>query len=135
MRQCDSSCPKGSLLLLHHIADLLLIIYHPEFFPTREEGAANNLARGLYPVGNEMTDKINYRLCKMVDICDNAKGFVVNYSVDSGTGSNLGELMPKYIAADYRKRPKRTTADYRSASRRRGLERCLRATQCTCLLT
>merc|ERR1711971_740858 len=56
-------------------------IYHPEFLLAGKEDAANNFARGHYTVGKEMIDKVNDRLRKMVDNCDNVQGFVVNHSV------------------------------------------------------
>jgi len=57
-------------------------------------------------VGKEMIDKVNDRLRKMVDNCDNVQGFVVNHSVGGGTGSGLGALMLERIAVDYRKKSK-----------------------------
>merc|ERR1712115_385828 len=81
-------------------------IYHPEFLLSGKEDAANNFARGHYTVGKEMIDKVNDRLRKMVDNCDNVQGFVVNHSVGGGTGSGLGALMLERIAVDYRKKSK-----------------------------
>merc|ERR1712087_687642 len=81
-------------------------IYHPEFLLQGKEDAANNFARGHYTVGKEMIDKVNDRLRKMVDNCDNVQGFVVNHSVGGGTGSGLGALMLERIAVDYRKKSK-----------------------------
>jgi len=81
-------------------------IYHPEFLLAGKEDAANNFARGHYTVGKEMIDKVNDRLRKMVDNCDNVQGFVVNHSVGGGTGSGLGALMLERIAVDYRKKSK-----------------------------
>ena len=71
-----------------------------------KEDVANNFALGHYTVGNEMIDKVNDRLRKMVDTCDNVQGFVVNHSVGGGTGSGLGALMLERIAVDYRKKSK-----------------------------
>merc|ERR1711923_289866 len=71
-----------------------------------KEDAANNFARGHYTVGKEMIDKVNDRLRKLVDNCDNVQGFVVNHSVGGGTGSGLGALMLERIAVDYRKKSK-----------------------------
>merc|ERR1711972_1115287 len=51
-------------------------------------------------------DKVNDRLRKMVDNCDNVQGFVVNHSVGGGTGSGLGALLLERIAVDYRKKSK-----------------------------
>merc|ERR1712060_340936 len=56
-------------------------IFHPEFLLSGKEDAANNFARGHYTVGKEMIDKVNDRLRKLVDNCDNVQGFVVNHSV------------------------------------------------------
>merc|ERR1712087_172759 len=81
-------------------------IFHPEFLLSGKEDAANNFARGHYTVGKEMIDKVNDRLRKLVDNCDNVQGFVVNHSVGGGTGSGLGALMLERIAVDYRKKTK-----------------------------
>merc|ERR1719295_596112 len=53
-----------------------------------------------------MIDKVNDRLRKLVDNCDNVQGFVVNHSVGGGTGSGLGALILERIAVDYRKKSK-----------------------------
>jgi tubulin alpha len=68
-------------------------IFHPDFLLPGKEDAANNFARGHYTVGKEMIDKVNDRLRKLVDNCDNVQGFVVNHSVGGGTGSGLGALI------------------------------------------
>merc|ERR1712099_138872 len=81
-------------------------IFHPEFLLGGKEDAANNFARCHYTVGKEMIDKVNDRLRKMVDNCDNVQGFVVNHSVGGGTGSGLGALILERIAVDYRKKSK-----------------------------
>ena len=49
-------------------------IFHPEFLLPGKEDAANNFARGHYTVGKEMIDKVNDRLRKLVDNCDNVQG-------------------------------------------------------------
>ena len=61
-------------------------LFHPEFLLSGKEDAANNFARGHYTVGKEIIDKVNDRLRKLVDNCDNVQGFVVNHSVGGGTG-------------------------------------------------
>jgi len=81
-------------------------IFHPDFLIKGKEDAANNFARGHYTVGREMADKINDRLRKLVDNCDNVQGFIINHSVGGGTGSGLGSLMLERMAMDYRKKPK-----------------------------
>jgi len=81
-------------------------IYHPDFLLPGKEDAANNFARGHYTVGKEMIDKVNDRLRKLVDNCDNVQGFVVNHAVGGGTGSGLGALILERIAVDYRKKSK-----------------------------
>merc|ERR1712176_1645375 len=81
-------------------------IFHPEFLLPGKEDAANNFARGHYTVGKEMIDKVNDRLRKLADNCDNVQGFVINHSVGGGTGSGLGALMLERIAVDYRKKSK-----------------------------
>jgi len=81
-------------------------IYHPEFLLAGQEDAANNFARGHYTVGKEMMNKVNDRIRKMVDNCDNVQGFIINHSVGGGTGSGLGSLMLERLAVDYRKKSK-----------------------------
>merc|ERR1712113_278819 len=81
-------------------------IFHPDFLLPGKEDAANNFARGHHTVGKEMIDKVNDRLRKLVDNCDNVQGFVVNHAVGGGTGSGLGALMLERIAVDYRKKSK-----------------------------
>merc|ERR1712152_121452 len=81
-------------------------IFHPDFLLPGKEDAANNFARGHGTVGKEMIDKVNDRLRKLVDNCDNVQGFVVNHSVGGGTGSGMGSLMLERMAVDYRKKPK-----------------------------
>jgi tubulin alpha len=81
-------------------------MFHPEFLLAGKEDAANNFARGHYTVGKEIIDKVNDRLRKLVDNCENVQGFVVNHSVGGGTGSGLGALILERIAVDYRKKSK-----------------------------
>jgi tubulin alpha len=57
-------------------------------------------------VGKEIIDKVNDRLRKLVDNCENVQGFVINHSVGGGTGSGLGALILERIAVDYRKKSK-----------------------------
>ena len=79
-------------------------IFGEEFLLAGKEDAANNFARGHYTVGKEIIDKVNDRLRKLVDNCDNVQGFVINHSVGGGTGSGLGALILERIAVDYRKK-------------------------------
>ncbi|ETO35357.1 hypothetical protein RFI_01704 [Reticulomyxa filosa] len=71
-----------------------------------KEDAANNFARGHYTIGKQVIDKINDRLRKLVDHCDNVMGFVIGHSVGGGTGSGLGALILERLAVDYRKKTK-----------------------------
>merc|ERR1712051_576091 len=50
--------------------------------------------------------KVNDRLRKLVDNCDNVQGFWVNHSLGGGTGSGLGALILERIAVDYMKKDK-----------------------------
>ena len=59
-------------------------IFHPEFLLAGKEDAANNFARGHYTVGKEMIDKVNDRLRKLVDNCDNVQGFIINHGIGGG---------------------------------------------------
>eukprot|EP00486_Rosalina_sp_Unknown_P016454 CAMPEP_0201591616 /NCGR_PEP_ID=MMETSP0190_2-20130828/189737_1 /ASSEMBLY_ACC=CAM_ASM_000263 /TAXON_ID=37353 /ORGANISM="Rosalina sp." /LENGTH=201 /DNA_ID=CAMNT_0048050017 /DNA_START=137 /DNA_END=739 /DNA_ORIENTATION=- len=81
-------------------------MYPKEFCLKGKEDAANNFARGHYTIGKEMIDKVNDRLRKLVDSCDNLQGFIINHSVAGGTGSGLGALMLERMAVDYRKKTK-----------------------------
>jgi len=91
------------------IADIktseLSAIYHPEFLLAGTEGGAH-FSRAHYTVGKEMIDRVNDRLRKLVDKCDNVQGFVVNHAVGGGTGSGLAPLVLERIAVDYRKKSK-----------------------------
>ncbi|ETO36151.1 tubulin alpha chain, partial [Reticulomyxa filosa] len=68
--------------------------------------AANNFARGHYTIGEQIIDKVNDRLRKLVDNCDNVMGFVIGHSVCGDTGSGLGALILERLAVDYIKKPK-----------------------------
>jgi tubulin alpha len=81
-------------------------IFHPEFLVHGKEDAANNFARGHYTIGKQIIDKVNDRLRKLVDNCDNVMGFFIGHSVGGGTGSGLGALILERLAVDYRKKPK-----------------------------
>jgi tubulin alpha len=81
-------------------------MFHPEFLLAGKEDAANNFARGHYTVGKEIIDKVNDRLRKLVDNCENVQGFVINHAVGGGSGSGLGALILERIAVDYRKKSK-----------------------------
>jgi len=81
-------------------------IFHPEFLVAGKEDAANNFARGHYTIGKQIIDKVNDRLRKLVDNCDNVMGFVIGHSVGGGTGSGLGALILERLAVDYRKKTK-----------------------------
>ncbi|ETO21824.1 tubulin alpha-3 chain [Reticulomyxa filosa] len=81
-------------------------MFHPEFLVHSKEDAANNFARGHYTIGKQIIDKVNDRLRKLVDNCDNVMGFVIGHSVGGGTGSGLGALILERLTVDYRKKPK-----------------------------
>jgi len=81
-------------------------IYDPHFLLSGKEDAANMFGRGFYTVGKGMMDKVNDRLRKMADNCDNLQGFIMNHSVGGGTGSGLGALILERCAVDYRKKTK-----------------------------
>jgi tubulin alpha len=81
-------------------------MFHPGYLLSGKEDAANNFARGHYTVGKEMIDKVNDRLRKLIDCCDNVQGFFLTHSVGGGTGSGLGTLILERLAVDYRKKSK-----------------------------
>ncbi|ETO27058.1 hypothetical protein RFI_10071, partial [Reticulomyxa filosa] len=76
------------------------------FLFSGNEDAANNFARGHYTIGKQIIDKVNDRLRKLADCCDNVMGFIMTHSVGGGTGSGLGALILERLAVDYRKKPK-----------------------------
>ena len=53
-----------------------------------------------------MIDKVNNRLRKLVDNCDNVQRSTINHSVGGGIGWGLGGLILERIAVDYRKKSK-----------------------------
>merc|ERR1712217_198964 len=81
-------------------------LFHKEYFIKGKEDAANNFARGHYTVGKEHMDKVNDRLKKAVEDCENVQGFLVCHSVGGGTGSGMGMLILERLAVDYRKKSK-----------------------------
>jgi tubulin alpha len=81
-------------------------VFDENFLLAGKEDAANNFARGHYTVGKEMINKVNDRLRKLVDKCDNVQGFIINHAVGGGTGSGLGALVLERIAVDYKKKSK-----------------------------
>ncbi|ETO23785.1 tubulin alpha chain, partial [Reticulomyxa filosa] len=78
-------------------------IFNHEFLVHGKEDAANNFARGHYTIGKQIIDKVNDRLRKLVDSCDNVMGFIIGHSVGGGTGSGLGALILKHLTVDYKK--------------------------------
>ena len=81
-------------------------LFNSEYLLAGKEDASNNFARGHYTVGRELIDKVNDRLRKIFNNCDNCQGFIMNHSVGGGTGSGLGSLILDRIHYDYRKKDK-----------------------------
>eukprot|EP01083_Nonionella_stella_P062143 161656_1 len=81
-------------------------IFDETFLLSGNEDAANNFARGHYTVGRDIMDKVNDKIRKLVDQCDNVQGFLINHSVGGGTGSGLGSLILEKIAVHYRRKSK-----------------------------
>ena len=77
-------------------------IFHPEYMLSGKKDAANNFAGGYYTIGQEIIDKVNDRLRKLVDNSNGVQGFIVFHSVGGGTGSGLGALILERLAVDYR---------------------------------
>ena len=71
-----------------------------------------------YAVGKGIMRKLNDRMRKLVDSCDNVQGliFVVNHSVGGGTGSRLGALILAKMGVDYSKKLKAGFKIYPSAT-------------------
>ncbi|ETO02311.1 hypothetical protein RFI_35125 [Reticulomyxa filosa] len=63
-----------------------------EFLVYVKEDAANNFAQGYYTIGKQIINKVNDRLRKLVDNCDNVMCFVIGHSVCGGTGSGPTEV-------------------------------------------
>ncbi|ETO31623.1 hypothetical protein RFI_05497 [Reticulomyxa filosa] len=80
-------------------------MFNPKFLIHGNEDTGN-FARGHYTFGKQVIDKVNDRLRKLVDNCDNAMGFIFSHSVGGGTGSGLGALILECLAADYKKKTK-----------------------------
>ncbi|NKC16568.1 MAG: hypothetical protein GKR94_31525 [Gammaproteobacteria bacterium] len=89
-------------------------IFHPDFLLSGREDAGNNFARGYYTVGKEIIDKVNDRVRKLVDSCDNVQGFIIFHALGGGTGSGLGALLLERLAVDYREKSKIAFAIYPS---------------------
>ena len=81
-------------------------LFDSSFMLSGSEDAANNFARGHYTIGKEMIETITDQLRKLIDHCDNIRGFFINHSVGGGTGSGLGSLILERISVDYRKKGK-----------------------------
>jgi tubulin alpha len=81
-------------------------LYNPEMLVTGKEDAANNFARGHYTVGKSIIDRVNDKIKKQFDACDNLQGFIINHSVGGGTGSGLGALILERLVVDYTKKSK-----------------------------
>ena len=81
-------------------------LYDPEYLLYGQQDAGNNFARGYYTIGREMIDKINDKIRKVCDSCDNLQGFIINHSVAGGTGSGLGSLIFESLSTDYNKKSK-----------------------------
>ena len=65
--------------------DGLTNLFDPEFlFNGKKKDGVNNFAREHYTVGKEIIDKVNDRMRKLVDNCDNVQGFVVVNNRDGG---------------------------------------------------
>ena len=82
--------------MVHDLSNL----FHAESLLNDKEDAANKFACNYYTVGAEIIGKVNDRLSKLVDNCDNVQGFVVTCKSQcccDDTGSELG-------AVDYRKK-------------------------------
>merc|ERR1711964_935591 len=50
-----------------------------DFLIAGKEDAANNFARGHYPIGKEMVDQVNEAVRKLADNSTNVQGFIVNH--------------------------------------------------------
>ncbi len=76
------------------------------------EDAANIFARGHYSAGKEIIAKVEDRIRREFDKCDNCQGFILNYSVGGGTGSGLGTLILQNLSTNYRRKSKMTFEIY-----------------------
>ena len=81
-------------------------IYDPKYFLSHNFDAENNFATGKYILTKEMMPKINEKLNKIIEACDNFKGFLIKHSWGGGTGSGLGSSLFENMASNYKKIPK-----------------------------
>merc|ERR1712241_788997 len=55
-------------------------LYHPEQLINGKEDAANNYARGHYPIGKEIVDLVLDRIRKLANQCTGLQGFLLFHS-------------------------------------------------------
>ncbi|KAF5928662.1 hypothetical protein HPG69_008450 [Diceros bicornis minor] len=75
-------------------------------FVSRKEDAADNYARGHYPVGSEITDLVLERIGKLAKQCSGLKGFLIFRSFGGGTGSGFTCLLMERLSIGYDKKTK-----------------------------
>ncbi|ETO08922.1 tubulin alpha 2, partial [Reticulomyxa filosa] len=81
-------------------------ISHPESLVHAKEDVANNFVSGHLTIGKQIIYKVNDRLRKLVDNCDNVICFFIGHSAGGGTVSGLGALILERLAVGHRKKPK-----------------------------
>ena len=80
----------------------------------RESDAADNFAIGYHSKGKEIIDTINESIRNMMESCNNCQGFVLNHSMNGGTGSGLGSLILDQLYENYQKKCRFTCSIYDS---------------------
>lgn len=76
-------------------------LFHPSFLLTGKEDAANNYARGMYSIGQEMLDLALDRVRLMAEACNNLQGFIIFRAFGGGTGSGFTSNLMQHIETDY----------------------------------
>ena len=87
-------------------------LFDPQFLIDSNEDASNNFIRGYTTMGLPIyNNKIQDKLRKLVENCDNLSGFMINHSISGGTGSGLTSLiLEKLSIDDYKKKCKYTNS-------------------------
>jgi tubulin beta len=89
-------------------------LYHPESFIFGKNGAGNNWTKGFYGEGAVLSEIIQNRIRKVVEICNCFAGFQVYHSVGGGTGSGLISRLIIALKSEYTDRNSTTYSVYPS---------------------
>uniref|UniRef100_A0A9L0K867 Tubulin/FtsZ GTPase domain-containing protein n=1 Tax=Equus asinus TaxID=9793 RepID=A0A9L0K867_EQUAS len=81
-------------------------LFHPEQLISGKEDAANNYARGHYPVGKEIIDMVLEQVRTLADQCTGLQGFLIFNSAGGGTGSSFTSPLMERLSVEYGKKSK-----------------------------